>query len=235
VSFLDPEGRLLARAQASPAGTFALPALPSGEGFLEVSAADGRTLRTAARVPAQGEAVLALPPVAEQATLQLSFQRKGKPVTGVEVLVFPEGARSPVAARLVTGKSLELGPLPPGRVVLAWSEPLAGVGWRPLELRAGLQELQVELGVGSDLRLACSGTRCAAAPLAGLQLETPEGLDLAPLLSGLRLLSCLGEDGTLSLGRVSPGTWRLRWRIAGQEGEKTLEVPSGEVLEVSVF
>lgn len=235
VSFLDPQGRLLARAQASPAGTFALPALPSGEGFLEVVAADGRTLRTAARVPAQGEAVLALPPVAEQATLQLSFERKGKSVTGVEVVVFPEGARSPVAARLVTGKSLELGPFPPGRVVLAWSEPLAGVGWRALELRAGLQELQVELGVGSDLRLACSGTRCAAAPLAGLQLETPEELDLAPLLSGLRLLSCLGEDGTLSLGRVSPGTWRLRWRIAGQQGEKTLEVPSGEVLEVSVF
>jgi len=235
VSFFDPRGYLLARAPVKPGGEFVLPALPPGEGSVELFVADGRSLRTPVRLPADGELVLALPAAAQQAKLQLFFQRQGKPVKGVEVLVFPEGARSPVAARLVTGQSLELGPFPPGRVVLAWNEPLAGVGWSAVALRAGVQELHVELGVGSDLRLACSGARCAGAPLEGLQLLTPDGLDLAPLLSGLRLFASLGEDGTLSLGRVSPGSWRLRWRGAGKEGEKGLELSSAELLEVRTF
>jgi hypothetical protein len=176
-----------------------------------------------------------MPPASEQATLRLRFERQGKPVMGVEVLLFYENSRNPAVAQLTVSGAVELGPLPPGRAFLVYSEPLAGVGFRILTLKRGFQETTVELPVGADLRVGCRKGDCSEAPLEALELLSEEGLDVAPLLSGWRLFSRMDAQGSLSLGRIAPQGWRIRFRVGGQEVEKAVHPRPEELTEVLSF
>ncbi len=234
VSFLNLGGQLLGRAPVGPEGSFTLPALSSGEGFLELFSR-GQMVRWPARVPAVEELSLATPVSSGQATLRLGFERQGKPVRGVEAVLFFGASSVPAFAQPMVSGAVDLGPLPSGPAVLAFVEPLAGVGIQTLTLQPGFQEMRVKLPVGADLRVGCSGGRCPEAPLEALQLLTREGLDLAPLLSGWRLFSRMDAEGSLSLGRVAPQSWRIRFRVAGQEVEKAINPRPEELTEALSF
>ncbi len=228
----DATGFLLAGGAVASDGSFVLEGLPAGSATLELSGRSGTLLRVALELPREEELTLVPPGKVPGGLLRLAFLRREEPVRGLEVVFFPEGAQQPSLARMVTGAELTLPELPTGPGVVAWYEPLSGVASRSVQIREGSQELSVSLPVGADLSLHCSAPHCAGSAVEELHLICPEGLDLAPLLSGWRANTRLDEDGRLSLGRVAPGRWRLSLRFGGHSYERTLHVTEGEAAEL---
>ncbi|MEP0775927.1 MAG: hypothetical protein HRF46_16420, partial [Acidobacteriota bacterium] len=231
----DLANRPLARGSSDGEGRFALAGVPAGGAVLEVQPPGGGSFRVAVQVPSEGPLLVSRPPERlPAAPLEVHFRRAGEAVTGVQAVLLPAGSVQPLAARLATGETLTFPAVPAGRYHLLWAEPLAGAGVTAVELpETGRALLLVELPVGSDLQLACLAPGCAGAALAQLEVASPDGVAVTPLLSGWAPGVRLSAAGALALGRLAPGRWQISAQTAGDRLERSSSTSSGRPLELT--
>lgn len=231
----DLANRPLARGSSDGEGRFTLAGVPAGGAVLEVQPAGGGSFRMAVQVPSEGPLLVSRPPERlPAAPLDVHFRRAGDAVTGVQAVLMPAGSVQPLAARLATGETLTFPAVPAGRYHLLWAEPLAGAGVTAVELpETGRAPLLVELPVGSDLLLVCLAPGCAGAALAQLEVASPDGVAVTPLLSGWAPGVRLSTAGALALGRLAPGRWQISAQTAGDRRERSSTTSSGRPLELT--
>ncbi len=224
----DPANRPLARGTAGPDGSFALPGVPAGPATLEVRLPQGGGFRVPIAVPT-GEPLRLTPPTQPSPLpLEVRFTRAGEAVIGVQAVLFPEGSPQPMAARLATAEVLTFPVVPAGRYHLAWAEPLAGAGVTSLELAGSARSpVVIQLPVGGSVSLNCPTAACAGAAVAELGVESPDGVDVTPLLTGWGVGLRLSPSGRLSLGRLAPGRWRVSASAAQRSWTRELDVLAG--------
>lgn len=230
----DLANRPLARGSSDGEGRFALAGVPAGGAILEVQPAGGGSFRVAVQLPGEGPLLVSRPPERRPAApLDVHFRRAGEAVTGVQAVLLPAGSVQPLAARLATGETLTFPAVPAGRYHLLWAEPLAGAGVTTVELpETGRSPLVVELPVGSDVLLICPAPGCAGAALAQLEVASPDGVAVTPLLSGWAPGVQLSAAGGLALGRLAPGRWEISAQVAGRHWQRTATMTPSQRAEI---
>lgn len=223
-------GGQVASQPADAAGEFAIPDLPPGLYTVQASA-EGFETRTLKGVEVKEGAV----------PLRISLESGGD--GGLRLrLRYPDGTPAawvPVTLLDASGdlvQSLptqgdggqELEGLPGGTYWLAWSDPLAGAGAsEPFQIVPGeVRSLEKTLPEGGPLEVSCDPERCAGRRIEALSLVAASGAEIGPQLSGASPALRFSASGRASLGRLSPGTYRLRLWTRGETWERTFNADS---------
>ena len=119
--------------------------------------------------------------------------------------------------------------LPAGSYFAVWSDALAGAGVsREVRVTTGeAAEVEQVLGEGVALDLACAAERCGGELVDFVALFAEPGVEISPYLQAVAPSMRFAADGTLRLGRVSPGRFTLLLAAGGAETRRTLSVDGG--------
>lgn len=234
---LDDLGQTAAQARSDPEGAFTLAALAPGTYRLEARAEGYRcgVLERLELGPGEAEVHLALE-AGESGAITFQLRRAdGSPAGGIPTTLLSSGGTMAGSVPTDALGRRTFDHLAAGDYVLIWSDPVAGVGAHgPVRVEPGEPAShELRLSPGSTLELVCgAATPCEGTALDFLTLTAAQGVDLAPHLTGLSAVSRFSTAGHLSLGRLSPGTYRLRLWLAGREVERPLAVVAGTTARV---
>jgi hypothetical protein len=122
--------------------------------------------------------------------------------------------------------------LPPGRYTVVWADPLAGAGAsEPLDVgSADPVEYARTLGRGVRLLVESGSPELASAPIGSIHVFTSSGAEIASYLSGMAVGLRFPSGGRLTLGTLSPGSYRLRIGVGAQAFERAITAQSGDVI-----
>jgi Carboxypeptidase regulatory-like domain len=237
VELVDDDGVTVFRGATGVDGNFAIDRLAPGVYDLVASAKGYRT-NDPVRVVVGHEAP---PPVrlslstAADATLDLVVTRdRGTPAAGVAVSIVDAVGRQLRASPTLADGKLHIAGLSVGTVHVIWSDPLAGVGMSPpIRLRAGEQDLDLQLVPGKDLIMRCDALDCSGTRLGSFAFTSEHGIDLAPFLQRTGAI-VYSDRGAAYLGRLAPGTYGVAARSGAFEMHERLDLGSGPG-EVALF
>jgi hypothetical protein len=123
--------------------------------------------------------------------------------------------------------------LPAGQYVAVWADAYFGVGASEAMTVNGDTPAAYSrtLTPGARVRLVCSSPQCSAKPLDFLNVFSTSGADIAAYLSGVGVgLRLPKTNGSLVLGTLAPGSYKLRVGVGGTVYERGLRVENEDVV-----
>ena len=123
--------------------------------------------------------------------------------------------------------------LPAGQYVAVWADAYYGAGASEAITVNGDAPATYSrtLTPGARIRLVCSSPQCSARPLDFLNVFSASGADLAAFLSGVGVgLRLPKTNGSLLLGTLAPGSYRLRVGVGGMVYDRGLNIGNEEVV-----
>lgn len=233
-------GERVSTVRSDAEGRFAVPDLAPGVYVIEAAASGYRSavrmgVRIAAGEPAEPVSLVLDP--GEEGSLAVRLSRTdGSPAGWVQVSLL-DASGGLVRALPTDAFGIRLfEDLPAGRYFVVWSDALAGTGVsREVQVAAGeAAEVTEVLGDGATLDLVCAAERCGGALVDVLALFSEQGLEISPYLQAVAPSMRFSQDGTLRLGRVSPGRFTLLLAAGGAETRRSLAVGPGSALVVEM-
>jgi|CXWL01.1.fsa_nt_gi hypothetical protein len=233
----EARGLEVAGADTAEDGTFVVAGLEPGRYTLSVEA-EGFAPAVLADldVPPEGRVVEVELEPADLGAIEVRLGRvDGGALVSASIVLL--GAAGEVVRALWTDAEghLRLEGLPPGEYDLVWTDAVVGSGAASgLKVEAG-ETLAIErsLGAGGDLLLTCPPERCGGRTIEDLWLTTRDGVELSAFLGGAVTQRQVGVDGTLTLGRLSAGTYRVAGRAGAVRWFEEVVVDGGRGLRVS--
>jgi hypothetical protein len=132
-----------------------------------------------------------------------------------------------------SGGVREFDDLPPGQYFAVWSDAYYGAGASQATTVNGDTPAAYSrmLTPGARVRLVCSSVECSAKPLDFLNVFSAAGVDIAAYLSGVGVgMRLPTANGSLVLGRLAPGSYKLRVGVGGTVYERGLNVENEDVV-----
>jgi hypothetical protein len=132
-----------------------------------------------------------------------------------------------------SGGLREFDDLPAGQYVAVWADAYYGVGASEAitvngEASAAFSRM---LTPGGRVRLVCSSPQCSTKPLDFLNVFSAPGADIAAFMSGVGVgMRLPTTNGSLVLGTLAPGSYRLKLGVGGAVYERGLNVASQDVV-----
>ena len=177
------------------------------------------------------EGMVTLKPGTSGALVVQLWRSGGRPAAFVALTLLDRSGRMVAALPTDSSGQRTFSDLPAGAYVVAWSDPYAGVGASgevqvDAEVRARFERL-LEPGVGVTVH--CALPACPSVNVGALQVFTPLGLNVAPLLPVLSPRLRFSDDGWFRLRTLSPGSYTLRVVVGTTPYSHSLALSAGEV------
>jgi hypothetical protein len=127
----------------------------------------------------------------------------------------------------------EFDDLPAGQYVAVWADAYYGAGASEAITVNGDTPAAFSrvLTPGARLRLVCSSPECTGKPLDFLNVFSASGADIAAFLSGVGVgMRLPTANGSLVLGTLAPGSYKLRLGVGGTVYERAINVEREEAV-----
>ncbi|MEM8961020.1 MAG: carboxypeptidase regulatory-like domain-containing protein [Acidobacteriota bacterium] len=230
------DGLLAGRARTATDGSFTLTA----DGLLRLSVyADGHATVSRDLAATERDVTLTLErrdsAALANAALDVALQRSdGSPLASVMTTVLDTTGVLAAAKPLDRLGRQRFTGLAAGTYFVVWSDPLAGIGVGPaLRLDDEPVSFAHTVAIGGPLTLTCDPSWCTGTVLELLTVHAANGVEIGRYLPGLATHLSVADDGRLHLGRLAPGTYRVRARIGGRDATATLAAgPAGATLVI---
>ncbi len=221
-------GGRLPTVQAGSDGSFTIPDLEAGT-YRVAAEVDGyRPTAVVARVE-EGMAPLSIPlDRGTTSAFAVRLSRASGPAAFVPVtLLDANGAMTGSLLTDFDGQT-HFDDIADGRYAIVWADPLGGVGssgW--LTVSDSARSLEQTLSQGSDVRISCEASTCGGALVSLLQVFDAAGVEIGRYLPGL-FGAHFSVEGSLALGRLSPGRYLVVVDVAGRRMQRQLSIEGGE-------
>ena len=213
-------GGLIASQPTDSQGFFSIPDLQPGRYTVQASAEGYETQALTGADVQEGAPPLRIslrPGGDGELRLRLRYP-DGTPAPWVPVTLFD--ASGGLAGSLPTNGNgeVKLSRLPSGTYWLVWSDAFAGAGAsEPIRIDAGQPRiLEKVLPEGGPLEIVCDLDHCAGHRIDAISIVAASGAQIGPQVSGASPALRFSADGRASLGRLSPGTYKLQLWIRGE-------------------
>jgi hypothetical protein len=221
--------------RAAEDGSFSIPDLDGGEYRIEAAAEGYEPAAVVTRVREGAAPVTILLRGGAASSFSVRLMRPSGPAAFVPISLLD--ANGAMVGSLLTdfeGRR-HFDEVPDGRYAVVWADPLGGVGssgW--LTVGAGSRSFEGMVTAGSDIRLACEAATCGGSLVTLLQVFDSAGVEIGRYLPGLFAVR-FSAQGSLALGRLSPGSYVVVLDVAGRRMQRELRVAgAAAVVDVDI-
>lgn len=221
--------------RASEDGSFSIPDLDGGQYRIEAAAEGYEPAAVVTRVREGAAPVTILLRAGEASSFSVRLMRPSGPAAFVPIsLLDANGAMVGSLLTDVEGRR-HFDEIPDGRYAVVWADPLGGVGtsgW--LTVGSGSRSFEGMVTTGSDIRLACEAAACRGSLVTLLQVFDSAGVEIGRYLPGLFAVR-FSAQGSLALGRLSPGSYVVVVDVAGRRMQRELSIQgAATVVDVDI-
>lgn len=231
VQAVDGGDRRVARTTAAGDGSFVLQGLPDRPILVQAKGFAGDRAELGPLSPREAPSPIVLD-LAAQPERDLEVELRGASDLGPlqPELVLLDATGELVAGALVSGERALFRKVAPGAYWMAWDDATYGAGMRPLEhdLGGGSKRTVLKPEAGGTVGVECDAIEHGERAIRSVRVQTEDGGDVTPFLSGAVPGLRFSPECRLALGRLAAGRYVLEIAAGGDTSRRTFSVRDGD-------